>query len=250
MAGNRVLLNRTEEEVVLLDLKTGIATTKEFTNSISLFADPSGEGAFYAENLDTHGEQTVFGRIAPDTFARTPLMTFTNQVADFSFIAYDRRGRTLAFMEEDGNVRRLVVLRQGQPPTTRVLDFKPKPPRFSMGGLTANGKVLWTTYAQETSSNGTEFGFMEIPLAGTDVRKTPLLTLDSDMDDEAALYFQGAVSHDGRTAAVASTYLAVAAEEFKRADSALYLVDLSDPKRKVTKVPIPIPPKPAGSDGE
>jgi hypothetical protein len=54
-------------------------------------------------------------------------------------------------------------------------------------------------------------------------------------------YFQAAISHDGKTAAVSSTYLACTEKEFKPADCALFLVDLSDAKWKVTKVPIPLP---------
>ena len=52
---------------------------------------------------------------------------------------------------------------------------------------------------------------------------------------------QAAISHDGKTAAIASTYLACSEKEFKAADCALFIVDLSNPKWKVTKVPIPMP---------
>jgi hypothetical protein len=55
------------------------------------------------------------------------------------------------------------------------------------------------------------------------------------------MYFQGAISHDGKAAAVASTYLACGDKGLKPDDCALFLVDLKDPNRKVTRVPIPMP---------
>ena len=53
------------------------------------------------------------------------------------------------------------------------------------------------------------------------------------------------VSHDGRTAAVSSMYLACDDSSVAPSDCALFLVELGDSKRKVTKVPIPRPAKAA-----
>ena len=90
---------------------------------------------------------------------------------------------------------------------------------------------------------------MEIPLNDAPVRRTVLIKTTGLKDDSAALYFQAGFSHDGKTAALASTYLTCDNKDFKPEDCALFLVDLSDANRKVTKVPIPLPVKnsaPAG----
>jgi hypothetical protein len=87
------------------------------------------------------------------------------------------------------------------------------------------------------------YGLMEIPFSEAPPRELTLINGAPVEDEPSAYYFQAAISHDAKTAAIASTYLACAKEEFKPADCALFLVDLSDPNWKVTKVPIPMPAK-------
>jgi hypothetical protein len=88
------------------------------------------------------------------------------------------------------------------------------------------------------------YGLMEIPFSDGPTREIVLIK-GAPVDDEIlAFYFQMAVSHDGKTAAVASTYLACTDKGFNPADCALFLVEMSEPDWKVTKVPIPVPPKP------
>jgi hypothetical protein len=55
--------------------------------------------------------------------------------------------------------------------------------------------------------------------------------------------FQIDISHDGTTLAVESLWFGFGDDAVKAEDCALFLVDLTDPQRKVTKVPIPLPPK-------
>jgi hypothetical protein len=87
---------------------------------------------------------------------------------------------------------------------------------------------------------------MEIPFSEAPPRELTLINDAPGQDEALAYYFQAAISHDGKTAAIPSTYLACTEEEFKPADCALFLVDLSDAKWKVTKVPIPMPAKRPG----
>ena len=55
------------------------------------------------------------------------------------------------------------------------------------------------------------------------------------------MMFQGGLSHDGRAWAAASAYLWAQNEKIANEDCGLFLVDLTDAKRKVTKVAIPVP---------
>jgi hypothetical protein len=98
--------------------------------------------------------------------------------------------------------------------------------------------------SQAEAATNVSFGLLEIPLNGGSARRTMLLSGVGKRDDDSVLYFQIGLSNDGKTAAVASTYLAGDDEEFKADDCALFLIDLADPQRKVTKVRIPLPPKP------
>jgi hypothetical protein len=84
---------------------------------------------------------------------------------------------------------------------------------------------------------------MEIPLGAAPVRETTLITAAPSENDSDETCFQGSVSHDGKTFAVDSTYLACIEPRFKARDCALFFVDLRSPNRKVTKVPIPMPGK-------
>ena len=51
------------------------------------------------------------------------------------------------------------------------------------------------------------------------------------------------ISADGKTLAVESLWLAYSKPPIRAEDCALFLVDISKPQHKVTKVPIPLPPK-------
>jgi hypothetical protein len=84
---------------------------------------------------------------------------------------------------------------------------------------------------------------VEIPLSDAPVRQVTLLSTAESGDDANALLFQAGISHDGATAAAASTYLACQIKELKPEDCALFLVDLKDPELKAAKVPIPMPPR-------
>ena len=84
---------------------------------------------------------------------------------------------------------------------------------------------------------------MEVPLKGASNAREILLLRDvAGMDSTSPLWFQFGVSHDGKAAAVASTYLAIYQEEnmFKPEHCALFFIDLSDRQRRVTSVPIPL----------
>jgi hypothetical protein len=67
------------------------------------------------------------------------------------------------------------------------------------------------------------------------MRETPLFQLSGSLNDSVACLLQIALSPDGKTIAASS---ALCEEE----EHALYLVDITSSKRKVTKIPIPGPP--------
>lgn len=249
IAGQRIFLRTSNKGVARLDLRTGILTSHEFDDAkgeVSLYPAPDGAGAFYFEPDTQPAQQTVFGRLNPNDFSRTPLMVITNKVREQSVIAYDKSGSVLALLGGGSETNNLLVLREGRPLFTRSLDAHGQKRCFGNAILAANGKALWATFQQAKGTNAMTYGLMEIPFSNEPPRELSLIK-DAPLEDDAcAYYFQAAVSHDGKTAAIASTYLACTEKELKPANCALFLVDLSDPKWPVTKVPIPMSAKRPG----
>lgn len=244
VAGERVFLRTSRKGVARLDLQTGALTSHEFDDAkgeVALYPTPDGAGVFYFEPGDQPEQKTVFGRLNPNDFSRTPLMVITNRIRDQSVVAYDKAGRVLAFLGGGDETNDLLVLRDGQPLFTRSLDTHGQKRRFGNAILAASGKALWATFQQAKGTNAVSYGLMEIPFSDSPPRELTLISDAPVEDDLFMYYFQAAISHDGKIAAIASTYLACSEKEFKPADCALFLVDLSDPKWKVTKVPIPMP---------
>jgi hypothetical protein len=246
VVGERIFLRSSSKGVARLDLRSGALTRHEFddaTGEISLYPAPEGAGVFYSGPGNQPGQKTVFGRLNPDDFSRTPVMVITNEVDDQSVIAYDKSGRTLALLGAGNQTNKLLVLREGQPVFTRSLNTRGQRRCFGNAILAASGKALWATFQQTKGTNAMAYGLMEIPFSDTPPRELTLIS-DAPMEEESSVYyFQAAISHDGKTAAISSTYLACSEKAFKPADCALFLVDLSDPKWPVTKVPILMPAK-------
>ena len=246
IVGDQTFLLNSPAEVLRLDLVSGAVVRHdlETTNSEwTLYPSADYRSVFFVENRKATG-QFVFGRLDPATFAAFPLFTFTNEPeSGFSF-TYDPAGERLAFFETEGDVRRLVVMAKGKPTLTRPLpDFANK--ACEVGDLVfshAGDRLLGSYRRLREGSDESAFGLVEIPLAEGSVRETVLIPhCHVGSSEQSAAYFQAGISHDGRTAAAASTYLACLAEDFKPEDCALFFVDLSDPQRKVTKIPIPLP---------
>ena len=241
VAGKYAFIRESGKEVLRLDLETGARVQHEFKeekSDLSLFPAPADRGVFYVCERDP----MVFGRLDPETFQMTPSMSFTNKTVDGSFFAYDEQGKHIAFVEDTESGPRLVVLEGGRTIFTRPLAVKEKELSFGNAVFSPKGNALLAGYQlQDASKTNSSFGLMEIPLSDAPIRRTPLIPSVNTTESYSALYFQIGVSHDGKTAAVASTYLAFAAKDFKPEDCALFFVDLRDAKRKVTKLPIPLP---------
>lgn len=240
LVGDQVLFMASEKEVGRVNLQTGATAIHEFADAsqkVALYPAPDGAGVFYVEQ----GGGLVFGRLDPQNFNRTPLTVITNEPADKTFFAYGKDGKVVAFAEKSDDGVRLVVWREGKLIFTRPLGATTDERAFGNAGFSPQGDLLWATFRKPSGTNRVAYGLMEIPLSDGRIRETVLIAEAPSGDDFYALYFQAGLAHDGKTAAVASTYLACATEEFKPADCALFLVDLNDPKRKVTKVPIPLP---------
>ncbi|HWH69200.1 MAG TPA: hypothetical protein VNT26_07430 [Candidatus Sulfotelmatobacter sp.] len=243
VTGERVLLCESNGHVARLDLKTGTIARHQLADlkgEVTLYPGLDGRGAFYVAEQSEGPQAHIFGRLNPDNFSQTPLVTITNNLMEGSFFAYSPSGNRVAFVEKAGDLERVIVLKEGKQTFTRPLGPKTEPLSFGSAVLLDN--LVVTSFQRKTNGQPrAAYGLMEIPLSDAPVRETILIAATEAHDEADAFYFQMALSHDGKTAAVASTYLACAEEAFKPEDCALFLVNLSEPKRSVTKIPIRLP---------
>ena len=246
VAGDRVFLMESKQQVLRFDLKTGEVARHAFAgeeSEIILLPDPNEREVCYMEAAQGQASNTVFGRLNPDTFALTPLASFTNDVADGSFFASDPAGKRCAFVEKAEPLPQVVVVADGKPVFRRSIGAKGEELTFANAVFSQRGDSLLAGFERKREGQpAASYGLMEIPLGDQPVRETVLISGSAAGDGGNALFFEFGFSHDGKTAAVASTYLACEKDqEFKAEDCALFFIDLSDPGRKVTKAPIPMP---------
>jgi len=246
VAGERLFFRTSSKGLFRLDLRTGALTGHEFEDAkgeLSFYPAPDGAGVFYFDPDNSSDGKTVFGRLNPNDFSQTPLIEISNRLRDATAVAYDPQGKALALLAGGDDKAALEVWRDGKRAFFREADTHGKKRLFGNAVLTPDGKAIRAAFQQTDGTNSMSYGLMEIPFSEAKPREVVLIK-DAPVEDEAsAYYFQVAVSHDGKTAAVASTYLACTDKEFHPADCALFLVDLGDPNWKVTKVPIPMPAK-------
>ncbi len=245
VAGDRVFLMESGKQILRLDLKTGEIARHALDigkSEITLLPVPNDSGVFYTEKLEEKSG-TVFGRLNPDNFALSPLYSFTNDSADGSFFAYDPAGKRCAFLEKTEALPQLVVLDGGKPVFRRSIGAKGDDLDFSSVTFSKRGDSLLAGFARKREDQPVvSYGLMEIPLGDQPVREKVLLSRIQADANEGAFYFEFGISHDGKTAAAASTYLACAKEQgFEPEDCGLFFIDLSDPAWRVTKTLIPLP---------
>jgi hypothetical protein len=246
VAGDRVFLMESKKQVLRFDLKTGAVVRHALAggeSEFTLLPDANGRGVFYMGEGQGPASRTVFGRLNPDDFALTPLAGFTNEIVKGSFFAYDPGGQRCAFLEEAQPLPQVVVLEGGKPVFRRPIGAKGEELAFASAVFSKRGDSLLAGFQRKREGQpGSSYGLMEIPLQDQPVRETVLISGSAVGGSDNAAFFEFGISHDGKTAAVASTYLACAKDQdLKAEDCALFFIDLSDPNWKVTKVPIPMP---------
>jgi hypothetical protein len=240
------LLFGSKDGIVRVDLETGEQQTVETTGSPILSAGPNR--AFYLRKAKAPGSDSDLaevGSVDPKTLALTPLLKTKDADGDGLF-AVSRDGSRVALTNTrpaqvlifvNGQLRRTIPVAKDAGMMLGTMHWSP------------NAATLYAVFRKTTDDSTHQFGVMEIPAETGAPREVPLLVVHGSMDDAEALTFQLDVSHDGKTLAAASTYLQTplgkqGPPRLRPEDLALYLVDVSKPDRKVTKVPIPPLPAP------
>jgi len=243
VAGDNLFLSSTESNIVIrLNLKTGQRLAHQLevaARNVALYPGPDGRSIFYLQEAGTPDRSVTFGSLDPGSFARKPIITFTNQVPEHGFFAWDPPRKRVAFTSDVKNTLGIIVVEDGKQVFSRSIGSPGLELQFSRHAFFLKGDVILAAFEQKKPNEKTaSYGLMEIPLNNAPVRMTTLIPV-AESGDELVWYLEPAVSHDGKLAAVSSAY--IAGGLVKPEDCALFLVDLSSPQRTVTKIPIPIP---------
>ena len=241
--GGRLVVS-TKKAITRVDLLTGDRTSGEGGGAE---VQARGGRLYYARDLpresDKAPQKWEFGRLDADTLAMTPVLQSEEKVSGFFAVSGD--GARLA-IEQEGDDDTWSVLVFAGPRLERRIPLGTKQAPVALFNMiwSATNAVLYATYQKVNDNLPDEFGVAEVALDGTPPRYTPLFSASISLDNSGGV-FQLDLSHDGRTLAAASTFLGIMGDDKGRMrpeDLALYLVDLSRPDRRVTKVAIPLPP--------
>jgi hypothetical protein len=209
---------------------------------------------YYLRDLPDADKQTgrlELGLVDPKSLRLSPLHVLTGIGAlDDTAFAVSRDGRQLAFMgsagDSDKNLR-ILIFEDGQ--LRRTLPLAAATATIGTPVLrtlqwSRDAKLLYLICAKELGNEKIQLGIGEVSANGAGNRAVPLFTVGADGGDGL---MNLELSHDGKTLATASTYMETSLEDLAKGkpqalepkDLALYLIDVSSPGRKVTKVPIP-----------
>ena len=254
IAGHFLFLARDGElnttSIVRLDLLTGETRTQTNLPALKLLPAPNGDGVIYLAELPNDDQRGEVGFLNPDTFARTPVFqTAAGAPApDFDdkegFVTISRDGKRFAFTDTADGKPVCRVLQDGKLIKTLPLPAGENELFFGNAQFAPDGELLYASFmgGGAGGTNGS-FGVLELPLTGGALRRNTLISGLDKADEVSAFYSQLDVSKDGKTLAIASTYLAYEdTHKLKPADCALFLLNLADPQRAVTRVPVPLPP--------
>lgn len=242
-AGGLLFLRGESNTLVRVNLLTGEVSQRAMSKDVVPYASPGGDRAFYLSRIDEDESKWEFGLIDVDTWDLKPTARFEldESLKDAELAAVSPDGKWAIGHQEDppqvlflegGEVKRRVALGgEGEEVSVNVFAISPR------------NHTAYAPYWKKTKGDThIEAGILELPFPDGELRRVPLIGRVELGEGAGAWCFQPSVSHDGKTLAIASTYLVAGDAQVAKNDCALFLVDLSDPGRQVTRVPVPWPP--------
>lgn len=244
IVGQTAFLNGDSNTVIRLNITTGEMNRITNDQDLIVLPSPKNDRLFYMTDPDTAKESMECGALNPETFARTPIFKIPGGKISVMSIALSRDAKHFAYQIENENPPLIHLLNSDQSTKTLPLSSLGEKVEVNTREFSPKGDILYGAF-KKTSDDGsnTTYGFVEIPLDGSAIKTTPLIQNTSGGDKDMFASFQPDISHDGKTLAVDSAWLACGDHPIKPEDCALFLVDLTSPQRKVTRIPIPVPPK-------
>jgi len=161
------------------------------------------------------------------------------------FLVFDPSGTRLAMVgweEEEGKNDLLLLgtlagMDKVVAPEFAVTEYYLGRPEWSR-----DGKILYVAVLTLTADEAVaQYSLGEIPVEGGAARLTPIVSVPADAFGDFRLRLQVALSPDGATIATTTAYLG---RRLGREARALYLIDVRDPARPITRIPAPLRPPP------
>ncbi|HZQ47816.1 MAG TPA: hypothetical protein VFC07_12430, partial [Verrucomicrobiae bacterium] len=244
VAGKFLFLTGQSNSILRLDIGTGEMRRETNQQNIVVLPSPDNDRLFYLSEVENSNNPSEFGLLNLETFARTPIFHIPEGKVSLLSLALSRDAKRFAYQLENENPPLIHLLETGKPARTFSLASLPGKTDVSVRQFSSKGDLLYAS-CKNTPAGHTndDYGFLEIPLDGSSIRKTVLISNTPPGDKDVLASFQIDLSHDGKTMAVESLWLTYGGVLLKPEDCALFLVDLSNSRHKVTKVPIPLPPK-------
>ena len=183
-----------------------------------------------------------FGTFDPQTFQFHSLGRAGTNNSDGTIPAFNPVDGRLMLISKADDQPQLQVFKNGKMEFARPLVRNGA--KLQVGpflDIARDGKTVLSAYcAESAATTNCECGLLEIPLSDAPLRFTPLFQAKEN-DKEDLIFAQPSLSHDGKAWAIGTALLYLQNESLKPEDSALFLVDLGNSKRPVTKVPIQVP---------
>jgi hypothetical protein len=246
MSGNAIFLIGQEgatNYLVRLDITTGRSQRRAVTNDVELVGTADGRQVFYVRQVGGSNDPLEFGAVNARTLELTPRFQFPPPGGGEPWVlCLSANGSHLAVAGAPGEHSGLRLIPTDRPDQLVEIAMPAGCKRLTGLVFRPDGKTLYAAGVQrEKVGDSSRFGLYDIPLDSRSVRWIPLTREAAPFKDSDALFFQPGVSHNGQTVALATTYLCVESNDVTPSDCSLFLVDVGDPQRRVTRVPVPLP---------
>jgi hypothetical protein len=245
-AGGKIYLTGIGESKVLqLDLKSGKKKVRNLEDDRAhLFYSHDGHITYIREGAE-NSDDLEFGELDPKDLSLHSRFLLKNESLEAQgvseikgFLAFEPDGNRLAMPAQSADKKGLILLCNDRG-VEQV--FKPElpAPGSRLGNLewSRDDKTIYATVVTPTEKQGiVQYSLSEIPLAGGPVRLTPVVRAAVSSDD-AWMDFQISISPDGSTIAASTAHFDKG--HIDPANRGLFLVDVRDPERKVTRIQYP-----------
>ncbi len=240
--GQLVLLGESNA-LVCVHLLTGEISRHPMPKGVMPYATADGDRVCYLSQIDEDKGEWEMGVIDLDTWELKPVsqIKLEKDLGDDGMVVVSPDGKwALGYDEEKVEV---VFIENGVEKSRVAVCGEAEKVSLGVFAISPISRTAYAPYFREhEGGTNVSVGIVEFPFPRGEPRRTVLIERMEEPDDGEALYFQPSVSHDGKTLAIASTYLVAGDQQTKKDDCALFLIDLTDAERKVTRVPIEQPP--------
>ncbi len=235
------------DSLVRMDLTTGEVERRKIPEDLGpVFLVGNGNRIYYVAL--TKKQECHIGTLDPKKLSLSPMLELPpKDVGIFSsdWVAVAKDGSAIAILAYRAGGLGLLLIAGGRVQKSIPLMRLPKneDPVSLLGGRPGNlqwapdGKIIYVSVVSGERQPPLKHFFVEITVDTGAIRQTPIV-MPKYQGDDSRLWI--ALSPDGKTIAAMSMHILGG----NHADLALHLVDLTDPDRKVTKIPPPGPQDP------